>query len=131
MTSHLHERNCEGIGLLILLATVWGYHACTDLRPGTNGERPCFKGTEPLTEISHFTVVWSQTHGPPDPYPAVFHQHHSGKELTILSSLQIQPYPSDESLQKKLQNKTNWEAFKTMIVNDQVSYNKYVATTLA
>ena len=45
-------------------------------------------------------------------------------------SFQIQPYPTEESLQQKLQDMSNWEAFKTMTVTDYILFSKYVHDTL-
>ncbi|KAK2146642.1 hypothetical protein LSH36_592g00048 [Paralvinella palmiformis] len=42
----------------------------------------------------------------------------------------IQPYPTEESLQQKLQDMSNWEAFKTMTVTDYILFSKYVHDTL-
>lgn len=41
-------------------------------------------------------------------------------------SLQLQPIPSESSLQQKLQNKTNWEAYKAMTVVNHLLYRKHV-----
>ena len=37
---------------------------------------------------------------------------------------QIQPIPSEESLQQKLQDQANWDAFKTMTVSNCVVLQK-------
>ena len=37
---------------------------------------------------------------------------------------QIQPIPTEESLQQKLQDKTNWDAFKTMTITKFMLYKK-------
>lgn len=38
--------------------------------------------------------------------------------------LQIRPIPTEESLQKKLQDKTNWDAFKTLTLSKEVLHKK-------
>jgi hypothetical protein len=50
--------------------------------------------------------------------------------LYVLFMFQIQPYPTEESLQQKLQDMSNWDAFKTMTVTDHMLFNKYVHDTL-
>ena len=50
--------------------------------------------------------------------------------LHKLTYFQLQPYPSDESLQQRFQDQVNWDAFKTLCVKDHVVYNKYMNDTL-
>ncbi|XP_013419734.1 uncharacterized protein LOC106180321 [Lingula anatina] len=40
----------------------------------------------------------------------------------------IQPYPSEESLQQKLQNRTNWDAFKTLTMKRYIAKKKLLDT---
>ena len=39
---------------------------------------------------------------------------------------QLQPLPSEEHLQQKLQDTTNWQAYKTMTINKQKTYRKHI-----
>lgn len=45
-------------------------------------------------------------------------------EGSVSPLFQIQPIPTEASLQQKLQDKTNWEAFKTMTVTKFILYKK-------
>jgi hypothetical protein len=42
---------------------------------------------------------------------------------------QLQPLPSEDSLQQKLQDKTNWEAYKALTVIDQILYKRQLHST--
>lgn len=44
--------------------------------------------------------------------------------LQCFASLKIQPIPSEESLQQKLQDKANWDAYKSMTVSNFVVCRK-------
>lgn len=48
----------------------------------------------------------------------------------FFNMFQLQPYPEIENLQNKLQSKTNWDAYKTMMLNDHVLLTKYQHDTL-
>ena len=50
--------------------------------------------------------------------------------IIFLFVFQLQPYPSDDSLQQRFQDQVNWDAFKTLCVQDHVVYNKYINETL-
>ncbi|CAH1777770.1 unnamed protein product [Owenia fusiformis] len=38
----------------------------------------------------------------------------------------VQPYPTDDALQQKLQDQTNWDAYKSLTVNNIVAHHKYM-----
>jgi hypothetical protein len=44
--------------------------------------------------------------------------------IPLFSVLQIQPIPTEESLQQKLQDKTNWDAYKSMTVSNFIVVKK-------
>ena len=49
----------------------------------------------------------------------VYHGIIAGNAL-FLCSKQVQPYPSDLTLETNLQNQTNWDAYKFMTVHSLV-----------
>ena len=40
------------------------------------------------------------------------------RRLTISFSLQIPPYPSQDTLEQKMQDQANWDSYKTQTINN-------------
>ncbi|XP_067661280.1 cyclic nucleotide-binding domain-containing protein 2-like [Haliotis asinina] len=55
-----------------------------------------------------------------------FFLHHLSESTAKRMRRMIQPIPSDDSLQQKLQTKANWEAFKALTVTDYLVYRKHL-----
>ncbi|XP_076070117.1 uncharacterized protein LOC143041872 isoform X4 [Mytilus galloprovincialis] len=58
-----------------------------------------------------------------------YFQQHLNDEGAKRLRRTLQPLPSEESLQQKLQDKTNWEAYKALTVIDQILYKRQVQNT--
>ncbi|XP_067661264.1 cyclic nucleotide-binding domain-containing protein 2-like [Haliotis asinina] len=59
-----------------------------------------------------------------------FFRKHLSEDLAKRMRTEIQPFPSEDTLQRKLQTQTNWDAFRQMTVDDQVSYNRHLHNAL-
>ncbi|KAL5011779.1 hypothetical protein ScPMuIL_010330 [Solemya velum] len=57
-----------------------------------------------------------------------FFRQHLSDQVAKRIRKTIRPIPTEESLQKKLQVKTNWEAFKTMTLSKEVLHRKMLHT---
>ncbi|XP_071089026.1 uncharacterized protein [Haliotis cracherodii] len=55
-----------------------------------------------------------------------FFLHHLSESTAKRMRRMIPPIPSDDSLQQKLQNKANWEAYKAWTVTDYLVYRKHL-----
>ncbi|XP_052077496.1 cyclic nucleotide-binding domain-containing protein 2-like isoform X3 [Mytilus californianus] len=58
-----------------------------------------------------------------------YFQQHLNDEGAKRLRRTLQPLPSEESLQQKLQDKTNWEAYKALTVIDQILYKRQIQNT--
>ncbi|XP_064603627.1 uncharacterized protein LOC135469039 [Liolophura sinensis] len=59
-----------------------------------------------------------------------FMQHLTDVDLKRLR-LSMQPYPTEEDLKRKLQNKQDWIAYKTRALNDHLAFTRHVQDTLS
>ncbi|KAK7480125.1 hypothetical protein BaRGS_00028609, partial [Batillaria attramentaria] len=59
-----------------------------------------------------------------------FFRQHLTEEVAKKIRREIRPLPSEESLQEKLQTKTDWEAYRAMTVTDMVEFRKHIQDNL-